>query len=126
MDGMLTPKQLAEMAAKAKAEKEAAELALATRIDPAVEKYITAEFDKAVASIPALLEKAAGEGKNEVVVYAWEVVGYSAHSKEHGVVGERLKAHLEEQGFTVQKRDFEKKAVTIDRMHQWAELIASW
>ena len=123
---MLSPKELAERAAKAKAEREAQEAARADQTDLVAQAYIDTEYKKAVERIPALLEKAANDGKNEVVVYAWEVVGYSTHPKEHGAVGQKLKAHLEEQGFTVRQRDFEKEAVAVQRMHQWSELIASW
>ena len=123
---MLTPKQLSERAAQAKAEKASAEQALSNQVDQTANIYITAEYAKAVAKIPELLEKAAGDGENEVVVYSWEILGYSTHPKEDGIVGERLKAHLEEQGFTVRIRNFQKHAVAINRMHEWGEVIASW
>ena len=123
---MLTPKQLSELAAKAKADKAAAEQALANQTDLAASTYVSAEYTKAVAKIPAIVEKAASDGKNEAVVYSWEILGYSTHSKEDGIVGDKLKAHLEEQGFTVRVRNFEKHAVAIDRMHEWGELIVSW
>src|SRR5882757_986233 len=126
MNHMLTPKQLSELAAKANAEKAAAEQALADQTNLAENTYINDEYTKAVAKIPAIVEEAAGDGKNEVVVYSWAITGYSSHSKEDGIVGERVKAHLEEQGFTIRVRNFEKHAVAIDRMHEWAELIASW
>jgi 16S rRNA C1402 N4-methylase RsmH len=126
MGHMLTPKELAELAAKAKAERASAEQALASQNDQAANIYINAEYTKAVAKIPAILEKAAIDGKNEAVVYSWEILGYSTHSKEDGIISEKLKAHLEEQGFTIRIRNFEKKAIAIDRMHEWGEMIASW
>jgi hypothetical protein len=123
---MLTPKELAELAAKTRAEKAAAEQAAANKADLAASTYIADEYAKAVAKIPAILEKAAREGNSEAVVYSWEVVGYSSHSKEDAIVGEKLRAHLEEQGFTVRTRNFEKQAIAVGRVHELAELIAFW
>jgi hypothetical protein len=126
MSHMLTPKELAERAAKAKAEKAAAAEALANQTNQAANAYISLEYAKAISKIPALLEKAAGDGKNEVVVHSWAVLGYSKFPKEDGIVGEKVKAHLEEQGFSITVRQFQKQAIAIDRTQEWVELIASW